>query len=170
MSRKGLTGRQGWVSNEQRRIPALAHRHRPTSQATLLVHILGGSCESGERMRLVLPLPPSANRYWRFNRGRIHRSPQADIFSTKCYWLVKQQSNKVEPLEGPVSLVAVVYFPNRRGDLDNRIKQCLDGLQGAAYADDKQVEHLEFTRAIDKGNPRVEVEVRAIDDTTPEEE
>ncbi len=112
-------------------------------------------------MRLVLPFPPSANRYWRYNRGRIHRSKEADVFADTCHWLIRK-AKQTEPLEGPVSLVATVYFPNKRGDLDNRVKQTQDVLEGMAYGDDRQVEHLEFTRAIDKANPRIEIELGEI--------
>lgn len=113
-------------------------------------------------MKLVLPLPPSANRYWRYVNGRVLKSAEAKDYANKCHWLVMAQSNVYDIMLGPVSFVATVYFPNKRGDLDNRIKQCLDALQGSAYVDDKQVEHLEFTRAIDKANPRVEVTLEEI--------
>ena len=69
------------------------------------------------------------------------------------------KANGVRPLSGPVSVSAVFYFPNKRGDLDNRIKVLLDALQDVHYADDKQVHYLEATRRIDKANPRVEVEI-----------
>jgi Holliday junction resolvase RusA-like endonuclease len=53
------------------------------------------------------------------------------------------------------------YRPQRRGDLDNRIKVLADALQGILYSDDKQVSELHAYLHDDKQNPRVEVEVWA---------
>ena len=63
--------------------------------------------------------------------------------------------------EGPVGVSAIVYFPNRRGDLDNRLKPVLDALQGVAYSDDRQIVAINAVRQIDKDSPRVEVAVWA---------
>ncbi len=58
---------------------------------------------------------------------------------------------------GAVGLTLRFYRPERRGDLDNRIKVLLDALQGIAYADDAQVRELHCYLADDSANPRVEV-------------
>jgi Holliday junction resolvase RusA-like endonuclease len=34
-----------------------------------------------------------------------------------------------------------------RGDVDNYVKTVMDGLNGAAWADDKQVHHIEATKS-----------------------
>ena len=65
------------------------------------------------------------------------------------------------PLEGPLSLNARFYMPISKGtskkksaamegepmvkaiDLDNMVKECTDALNGLAYADDKQIWHIE---------------------------
>lgn len=66
---------------------------------------------------------------------------------------------KVRRAGGPVSVRATVYFPSRRGDLDNVAKPLLDALKGIAYIDDRQVEELHLVRALDRERPRVEVSV-----------
>jgi len=115
-------------------------------------------------MKLTLPFPPSANRYWRHpvinGHPRTLLSREARAYREQCGWAARSQVKKM--LSGPVSVRALFYFPNRRGDLDNRVKQLLDALNGIVFSDDSKVEHLECTRLIDKENPRVELEVSAI--------
>lgn len=60
-------------------------------------------------------------------------------------------------LEGPVAVVVKVYRAAKRGDLDNFMKCLLDGLQGTAYKNDKQIVEMHSYRYDDKLNPRVEV-------------
>lgn len=112
-------------------------------------------------MNLTLPLPPSANRYWRttVRAGFPHTyvSPEAKQYKALAYWTAKKQG--AEPLDGEVIVRGTVYFPNRRGDLDNRTKILLDALEGVAYHDDKQVWGIQWSRETDKTNPRVELEI-----------
>jgi Holliday junction resolvase RusA-like endonuclease len=60
-------------------------------------------------------------------------------------------------MDGDVSLRCVVYFKDRRRDLDNVLKPLLDALNGIVYRDDRQVAHLEFTKRFDVRRPRVEL-------------
>lgn len=118
---------------------------------------------AGETVRLVLPLPPSVNSYWRSvpaSRNRTARvliSEQGRRFKTACRNASAAQCK--EPMAGDVSIRGVVYFANRRRDLDNCIKPMLDALIGVVYHDDRQICHLEFTKALDLTRPRVEVAV-----------
>lgn len=66
-------------------------------------------------------------------------------------------------IEGEVAVRLVVYMARRGCDLDNRVKPTLDALTGVAYADDAQVARLDVTRALDPDDPRVEVEVTAME-------
>ena len=110
---------------------------------------------------VTLPLPPSVNRYWRSivtkKRARAILSEEGRAYKAIAELILTAQRQKM--WDCPVSVRGRVYFPNRRGDLDNRIKPVLDALQGFAYENDSQVWELLFTREIDKDNPRVEVEV-----------
>lgn len=115
-------------------------------------------------MRLVLPLPPSANAVWRsIARQRSNGKAFVTVVLSKegrqfkrdaASWLNAQRT---EVLEGPVSIRMTVFFPNRRGDLDNRTKPTLDVLQGVAYTNDSQIVHIESRREIAKDDPRVVV-------------
>lgn len=62
-----------------------------------------------------------------------------------------------EPLEGPVTLIAYIYYPSRRQDLDESL--LMDLLQGIAYHNDRQIECKVIRRGLDKVHPRVELQV-----------
>jgi crossover junction endodeoxyribonuclease RusA len=106
---------------------------------------------------LTLPWPPSANVYWRYDRGHVHRSIVADQYRTAVGWACN--AAQVSPLTGNVRVTIHLYRPAKRGDTDNFLKQLLDALQGFAYADDKQIVEIHAYRHDDKNHPRVEVEV-----------
>lgn len=108
-------------------------------------------------MTLTLPLPPSANRYWRNYRGRMVVSDEAKTYKLAAGWTAKAQG--AELLDGEVSMVMKFYRARKSGDLDNKIKVTLDALQGVIYADDSQVVELHAYRYDDKDNPRVEIVV-----------
>ena len=111
-------------------------------------------------MNITLPLPPSANRIWRMYRNIVVLSKEAREYKELAYWKAKEQGAK--PIEGPVIMSGVFYFPNKRGDLSNRIKILEDAMEGACYLDDKQIQGIQWSKEIDKGNPRVEFSVHAV--------
>lgn len=127
--------------------------------------IQGGKESAGECVTMVLPLPPSVNSYWRSvpaTRNRIARvliSEQGRRFKRACQVAAQAQCKK--PLVGDVSLRCVVYFKDRRRDLDNVCKPLLDALNGVAYGDDRQIVHIELTKRLDPKRPRVEVKLAA---------
>lgn len=94
---------------------------------------------------LLLPYPPSANRYWRNMRGRMVRSAEANAFRVivgrKC------MADSVKPLEGQIQVAIGLHPVTKKNgeasatrlDLDNCIKVVLDALNGHAYTDDKQI-------------------------------
>jgi crossover junction endodeoxyribonuclease RusA len=108
-------------------------------------------------MMLVLPYPPSSNRYWRNFRGRMVKSDDARTYQTAVRWQCEAMC--IAPHTGPVALTMTFYRPAKRGDLSNRVKVAEDALQGYLYNDDKQVVELHCYQRDDKQNPRVEVEV-----------
>ncbi len=106
---------------------------------------------------LVLPYPPSANRYWRHVGRNVVVSAEAKAYRI----LVKQHCllGGIKPLQGPVSASLVVWRPRRIGDLDNSQKVLFDALRGAAYGDDSQIVEIHAWRRDSKEDPRVEVEI-----------
>lgn len=68
----------------------------------------------------------------------------------------------------PMRLVCRFYLPDgRQSDIDNLAKSVLDGLNRVAWKDDSQVRELMASKAIDRANPRVEVEIWNIEGGTP---
>lgn len=99
-------------------------------------------------IKLSLPYPISANKYWRNMRGRMIRSKEAEEF--KGYVKAQCLVGKIKPLDGDVA-VAIVLHPKckkdgtasaTRLDLDNCLKVVIDALNGFAYHDDNQIIRL----------------------------
>lgn len=111
---------------------------------------------------LILPYPPSANRYWKHANNRTYVSAEAKAYKSECGWSARSQSAAEMPLAGPVRLTMRFYRPRKAGDLDNRLKVTLDALNGIVFVDDAQVVELHAYRYEDKRNPRVEVEIQEV--------
>lgn len=104
---------------------------------------------------VTLPLPPSANEYWKKWRGRIVVSNEARAYKMSA--LVRAKSQGMTVITGDVCLSITVYRPAKRGDLSNRIKVLEDALQGVAFKNDSQVRELHAMQLEDPANPRVVV-------------
>lgn len=110
-------------------------------------------------MKLTLPYPPSANRYWRNWRGRMVRSKEATAYMGTVAALALRAGLRGVQYDGAVGVTVTLYRPAKRGDLDNSLKVLLDSLRGIAYADDSQVVRLFAERFDDQASPRAEVTV-----------
>ena len=100
-----------------------------------------------------LPVPPSANRYWRIWNNRIVVTPEAKAYKQTVFYKLREY----EPLRGDVGVNYTVFRPAKRGDLDNYTKIMFDALNGLVWLDDMQVVEIMSYRADDKLNPRVEI-------------
>lgn len=114
-------------------------------------------------MRLTLPIPPSVNQCYRRSARGIYKTDIASVWQTSAGWLAKQW-HKGQPIDTKCVLNVWVWWPDkRRRDLDNLCKLTLDALTGIVWTDD----HLVLTRfqdySIDKGNPRMEIEVEVLE-------
>ena len=116
-------------------------------------------------MRLCLPYPISANRYWRTFRNRTVRSAEAQAYKNHVVGAALAAGER--KIDGDVA-VMVTFHPKRtkKGeasktciDLDNSLKVVLDALNGIAYHDDKQIKRIvaEHGCAVDDGGVTVEV-------------
>ena len=93
--------------------------------------------------------------------GRPRGYMSADGKALKESYILEAQSQwRRGLLPEPVRLNLTLYFKDkRRRDVDNYNKLVLDCLEGVVYEDDKQVQQLFITKAYDKENPRIEVEI-----------
>lgn len=126
---------------------------------------------------LMLPYPPSANRYWRHSGHAIYRSEDAESFVEEVQWIAVAQ--KMRPLAGPVAVELRLHpvrpkdwakreaenphlwqLDVRRIDVDNCAKVLLDALQGIAFENDRQITtlHVQLATAIDGGGIAVRVQ------------
>lgn len=103
-------------------------------------------------VEMVLPVPPSVNRYWRQGRaGIVYLSAEAQAYKDA----VRLTNIVNHPFAGPVALNLTVFRPRKKGDLDNYLKALLDALKGIIYYDDDQVVEISAYRDDDPKNPRV---------------
>jgi len=117
---------------------------------------------------IVLPFPPSANRYWRHPTtgklaGRHLLSADGRVFREA---VLRNAQAERWPSFNPDQRLAVrilAYMPDkRRRDLDNVLKAALDALTHAGvWADDSQVDSLLIERAPVLGG-MLKVEVEAV--------
>jgi len=103
-------------------------------------------------IHLTLPIPPSANKYWIYARGRVRTSPEAKAYKDAVRLLTPKYI-----IEGRVAVNVSVFRPAKRGDLDNFLKVMLDSLEGVLYNNDRQITEIHAFRYDDKDNPRVEL-------------
>lgn len=132
-------------------------------------------------IRLTLPYPISANRYWRSytigKRSVVAISREAEDYKERVNLLCWQAGIR-EPIVGRVA-ITVRLFPHRPLDwqrrqrklgpawddgvqcldLDNANKVLLDSLKGVAIEDDKWVRRIVSERMEPDGEARVEVEI-----------
>jgi len=103
------------------------------------------------------PLPPSANTYWRYARGKVIVNPVAVNYKQTVKMLARV--DQVTALTGPVSLTVAIFRERRSGDLDNFLKILIDAMQGVFYRNDSQIREIHATLHEDKHEPRCEVMV-----------
>lgn len=115
-------------------------------------------------MKLILPYPVSANRYWRSFVPRGHKraivvvSDEAKAYKSEVGWMAKAQGCKL--MRSLIELrMKLVPANGVCMDLDNALKVTIDALKGIAYVDDKQVYRIVADRAEPDGKARLEVEI-----------
>jgi Holliday junction resolvase RusA-like endonuclease len=91
-------------------------------------------------------------------------TPEYRSGKDSAYLLAKRQMNRT-PMTGPLTLVAILYEPNRsRGrDVTNFCKMVHDALEKAAYDNDSQLDDVRWIRGpVDAANPRVEITITSL--------
>jgi Holliday junction resolvase RusA-like endonuclease len=108
-------------------------------------------------------VPPSWNASYRAGKGRFYTPDSITTFRKQVMVAGKNARVKKFPREQPVAVTMAWYRKRQAGDLDKRCSVVLDALIGVWYCDDAQVSELHLFRYEDKANPRLEVEVTALD-------
>lgn len=115
------------------------------------------------KISLILPMPPSSNRYW---RTTVSKQGFAVTYLSEEAREYKATVAKIASLGtlivGDVAITVKVFRARRAGDYHNRMKVLFDALQGVVYADDKQIVEDHGYRFEDPQRPRVEVEIKVL--------
>lgn len=138
MTTEAFSAHQARVKKPQSPIP-------PLVAPLTAEHGDGGARSTDQNGLLVLlPFPPSANRYWRHANGRTYVSEQAKAYRKA----VAAACGVRTPLQGELAVKLSFDYPDRRKrDLDNLAKQVLDSLQlCGAIEDDSQIVQLLLVR------------------------
>lgn len=155
MSNQAMTAKelhQAWRKPKRTIRDAIAHKLAAQEGANA-----ADTAGTGAFFRVTLPIPPSANRYWRNFRGRMVVSAEAQAYKAAAAISAKDQGAWL--ICGDVAIQVDFYRARKAGDLDNRLKVILDSLNGIAYEDDNQITEIHARRFDDKGNGRVEITV-----------
>jgi Holliday junction resolvase RusA-like endonuclease len=114
---------------------------------------------------IMLPYPPSANRYLRHTSRGSYRTGEANLFRAIVGERVRVTGLRL--MKGPVGMIAELHPKLTKGgkvsktcmDLDNAVKVLCDSLQGVLYLNDRQIKRMELRvgRAVEGGGLSVEV-------------
>lgn len=106
----------------------------------------------GDNHRLI---PASVGRHARLISNAKYRDAKERL---RLYLLTQ----KTPLMVGPCAVHCMFYFPDRRKrDQTNYAKFLHDCMSGICYHDDSQIVDARQTKAYDKHNPRVEIEISA---------
>jgi len=118
---------------------------------------------------LELPVPPSANRWWRNYRGRTVKPESVTAYQTLVAVLARNAGVRMIRRPAEVKVMLAWYRTERRGDLDKRIGILLDSLQGVAYESDAQIAEI-HARRVEGRRARVELIVTELPTAPASEE
>lgn len=125
------------------------------------------------------PRPQQRSRTVR-KKGRTwtYTPAESENWQESIRWQAMKQSHELGILEGaltlevwfwlqrPKSLPKKVEHAVKKPDLDNLVKAVKDALEGMCYKNDSQFidEQIHKRYAMNNGTPRVEIEIRKVDD------
>lgn len=122
-----------------------------------------------KRIKLTLPYPPSANRYWRHGMTRT-RPPKPVTYLSDEAKAYRQEvaiicrSAGINPLIGTFAYSAVVYVKMWTRDMGNCEKVTMDALRGLAFGDDQDNVESHWLKEPSDKSPRVEIEIWEVPD------
>lgn len=117
------------------------------------------------KYKIIIPGRPMPKDRPRFTKsGKTYRAYTAEQTRQfeKYVGYIALDVFRGRPLTGEVAMDIKLYFKDRRlPDIDNCLKSLLDGLQGNAYENDRQVKRVSVERFQDK-NERAEIEIEEV--------
>lgn len=115
--------------------------------------------------KIILPWPPSNNRYYRHNRGRTHISAEGKDYREKVTKIIKDSMLDIG-LATPVIIRIECFMPDRRRrDLDNLQKASFDALTKSGFwLDDHQVNYYSVRKMPVVKGGRLELTITEVED------
>ncbi len=112
------------------------------------------------RYKIVIPGRPVPKGRPRFSKGHAYTPEKTRMYEELVGWKAKQVIKS--PLRKNIAVYITIYASSKiQGDLDNYAKSILDGMNGVAYIDDKQISYLTIQRL--KGEQEmVEIEIEEL--------
>ena len=113
-------------------------------------------------MEVIYGLVPSKSNCYRFAGKFMYKTKALkdyeESFLEQCVFY------KDKNIEGNLRIEVIVYYPNRKSDIDNSLKVLLDMMQKVkAFDNDNKVAEIEIFKRLDKENPRVEFKIMVVD-------
>ena len=113
-------------------------------------------------MEIIYGVVPSKSNSYRIGGKFIYKTKALkdyeESFVSQCKFY------KDANIQGNLRIDIVVYYPNRRSDLDGVSKAVLDLLQKVnAFDNDNKVAELFLKKGLDKENPRIEFSIHTLD-------
>ncbi len=94
----------------------------------------------------------------------MYMSREGKEMKESYQWEAKMQYKGFKCLTGTIEISIKLYFKDKKiRDIDNYGKILLDSLTGIVWDDDKQIRKMTIEKFIDKGSPRIELEIFKID-------
>jgi len=120
-----------------------------------------------------IPRPKERARVYRTQTGKVRTvTPQRTADWEASFAGQALYSRPAQPLDGPISLHVTFYlprpssrkkaaWPDRKPDLDNCLKCCLDSLEGIMWTNDSRIVDIVAAKRYDSP-PRVEVRIEEV--------
>lgn len=101
------------------------------------------------------PIPKARPRV---GKGHTHTPEKTRDYEARVGWAARAAG--VLPFTGDVRItLTFLRKGKRRADLDNMVKSCVDGMNGIAYEDDKQVVELHASVVYGIDKPGVHISI-----------
>lgn len=118
-------------------------------------------------MKLVIPgRPVAAVRMTQRSKFKNKQAQRYLEYKDEVGWTAKAVG--LRPNHSPYEVIAIVYIDctKKDMDIDNLAKTYLDGLNGIAWHDDRQVIDLHVKKRYVTENERVELEIKEVQSET----
>ena len=97
---------------------------------------------------LILPIPPSDNRYYGKAKGKQHKyvTQSGRVFKHEVAVIVANQGLRGEFGKARLAVLVTLHLPSG-GDIQNRLKALCDGLEEShLFENDQQIDDLRIIR------------------------